>query len=188
MSKYERVHWLDGHLQDVIEDIDARLAVLERKQEAPAPRSGTFFYNKPIEEASTESLQNALTHNTLPLDSIPIFEELSRRNNLTPAPEHTSEGLYVRVKSIHDSWGYLYPNATPAQVRAEAVRLGLLDTPRQKVAEAFLHAALLDAMDNEDEDYTGIIAGLRYLINTTNKWWIEGMIAVLEQAAKEVGK
>jgi hypothetical protein len=139
MSKYDtsRASYAGWWIK-TIEDVDARLAALERKQEATAP-------------------------------------------------EPTSAELYAWFKDDRNSLAEGYHLATLAQVRAEAVRLGLLDTPRQKVAEAFLHAALLDAMDNEDEDYTGIIAGLRYLINTTNKWWIEGMIAVLEQPSKGEG-
>jgi hypothetical protein len=68
---------------------------------------------------------------------------------LTPAPEPTSEthigGLYVRTfKGNHIQ-------ATKLEVQLEAVRLGLLDTPRRKVEKAVLHALLLDTDDEGEE-------------------------------------
>jgi len=56
------------------------------------------------------------------------------------APEPTSEGLWARKDDGFNIGTYYYDKATPAQVRQAAVDAGLLDTPRQKVAEAFLHA------------------------------------------------
>jgi hypothetical protein len=74
-----------------------------------------------------------------------------------PAPEPTSEPkpcylvdavtgeprsrLFAEYGDAHEVFGY--NPATLPQVRADAVRLGLLDTKRQKVAEAFLHQALI---------------------------------------------
>jgi hypothetical protein len=117
-----------------------------------------------------------------------------------PAPEPTSEPkpcylvdavtgeprsrLFAEYGDAHEVFGY--NPATPAQIRAEAVRLGLLDAERQKVAEAFLHAAL-DSMAGKEDSYkdtAGAFLRESRREGVIHGEWLEGMASVLEAAAK----
>jgi hypothetical protein len=109
------------------------------------------------------------------------------------APEPASESLYVAISDDDTNCDDIRP-ATPAQVRAEAVRLGLLDTPRQKVAEAFLHAALAsDFGGDESEDGAGaeserlVLMAKDLYVRGWKATEIQRMAAVLTQAAKGEG-
>jgi hypothetical protein len=106
-----------------------------------------------------------------------------------PAPEPTSDTLWWL-----DEHGLHIP--TRAQVEAEAVRLGLLDTPRQKVAEAFLHAALANHYsdtENEPINIAAILDGIASKIPCIEVGYqiyrdrLNRMAAVLERAAKGEG-
>ena len=98
---------------------------------------------------------------------------------------HITYGEHAEIKEVH--------LATKPEVRAEAVRLGLLDTERQKVAGAFLHAALA-LTDNHDEDSYVFISGLIECIEAKlygdfgsehARQILRRMAAVLKSAAKE---
>jgi hypothetical protein len=207
MSKYNRVEWLDGYLQQVLEDIHQRLDALEGKGAVEPIRI------RDIQKVATNDLLETCWQGNYMFSLEEITAEINRRifqarqegyderrcdecrlSEATPAPivgemgetyvpkaetepigmpvsraealdiskatleraergraEATSETLVVRTPKVTWHPG-LCPAcgkpsdekpATLAQVRAEAVRLGLLDTERQKVAEAFLHQALI---------------------------------------------
>jgi hypothetical protein len=123
-----------------------------------------------------------------------------RCSEAKPAPEPTSEPkpcylvdavtgeprsrLFAEYGDAHEVFGY--NPATPAQIRAEAVRLGLLDAERQKVAEAFLHAAL-DSMAGKEDSYkdtAGAFLRESRREGVIHGEWLEGMASVLEAAAK----
>jgi hypothetical protein len=108
------------------------------------------------------------------------FVSCQLADSLAPQAEPTGETSELYVFDGDDSGIMNVHSATPVQVRAAAVAMGLLDTERQKVAEAFLHAALLDPMNMQEHTY-------QYLIDWLNeqlKGRLSHMASILESAAK----
>jgi hypothetical protein len=101
-----------------------------------------------------------------------------------PKPE--SGGLFVRTDDEFLDDEFKFSPATPAQVRAEAVRLGLLDTPRQKVERELLCATI-----SFHYDYIETAKWLRGLAQehyaSLYSPTLFAMAAVLTQAAKGEG-
>jgi hypothetical protein len=143
------------------------------------------------------------------LDTRRVFEDIDARltaleqqpggkQETNPAPNETSKTLFVNYKQeIHNEDGtlrsvsYPFKPATRAQVEAEARRLGLLyTTPKQKVAEKFLEAALDNLNGGEDsyEDTARAFIRESKREGAIHGEWLEGMAAVLEAAHSDQAK
>jgi hypothetical protein len=185
-------------IEAVLRDIDERLKALEGKQEAPAKPPFLVYSGEAVRDDEPTSEPQSINQRlqwleskVMQLSNAFMNQAFTKNAETNPAPEPTSETANAPERLFHYTQENGMQHATPAQVRAEAVAMGLLDTPRQKVAEAFLHQALLFNEIIKDEYAYGNVADrLRWIANRLEAqqqtaYDLRRMAAVLEEAAKE---
>lgn len=208
MSKYNQDEWYSAvtqnmRVQDVIIDMDARLSAIEDVAHTPSEaeckpqEAGMPVYDHagfPMSYYTLHDLVRQL-HNPTPgfTASADVIEaELERRieaaKSATETPAANAQ-LYVRAPGLYATGNGLYEPATLAQIRQAAVDAGLLDTPRQKVAEAFLHATELSEVGVLLDSYKDVAEWLNDLADITmlpaDDMMLRRMATVLEATKGE---
>ena len=120
------------------------------------------MYSDELLEYSFKTIKERLTN--LEIAFAKLLGDKVESQPAKPAPAVAPE-----ISEQHDPW---HPGKCPA--------CGY-PSKRQKVAEAFLHATLVDTMGNEDS-YGEAIRGLRNRMRNKDDWWLNDMAAVLERA------
>lgn len=197
-----------------VTEIKQRLSALEPrpegKQEAVTESEETVRLRQSVQTGNLgcwtvkqlvdDLLAKADGKNMLKAEAIRLELERRLAEAAKPVPEPTSE-LFIRQwkivsgeATICQESGWVYSPATPAQIRAEAVRLGLLDTPRQKVESNLLSTLLYFTANSHGEQSYGMAAA--YLRNAMicakkqNQFAVSnvlGLLAGLLEAAKGEG-
>ena len=186
ISRYSGLEW-----RFVVDDIDARLGVLEGK---PAPE--TCERESTCQQQDTDSLEQRVRDLECEVESLFAFQRRDHPATRavvkeTPAPVASAVQSELFVRCPRNGWDITHIPAKPEEIRAEYERLFPAEVKRAKVAEAFLHAALVKLTFDVETSYETqgeLFRRTAEQLHWNAKYDLERMAAVLEAAAREQGR